>query len=153
MLFRSMDFVPEITEQFRKQTQQEARTENFEFALNQHFRSLSLDWAKTHPGEVFKLSWIKIKRFWNPVPNVAEFRKPIMMVSLLLSFVPLIVFAMIGIIKLYKTSREDRVLVGRFLLPMVYFTLLHSVFVSSIRYRQPILPLLAVLAAIGIVAV
>ena len=37
------------------------------------------------------------------------------------------------------------------LLPVAYFTLLHLVFVGSVRYRVPVMPLVEILAAWGVV--
>ena len=48
--------------------------------------------------------------------------------------------------------RQDGVYLGLLiLLPIVYFTLLHAVFIGSVRYRVPVLPLVDLLAALGIV--
>jgi len=36
------------------------------------------------------------------------------------------------------------------LLPAIYFTLLHMLFVGSVRYRLPAMPMIVVLSAVGI---
>jgi hypothetical protein len=37
------------------------------------------------------------------------------------------------------------------LLPAIGFTLLHAIFVASIRYRVPVMPMIIILSATGIV--
>jgi hypothetical protein len=38
------------------------------------------------------------------------------------------------------------------LLPAAYFTLIHMVFVGSVRYRLPAMPFIFILAAVGLCA-
>ncbi len=63
-----------------------------------------------------------------------------------LSVAPVFVMALVGIWRM----RRHRAIVGLLLLPAVYFTLIHVVFVGSVRYRLPAVPFLFVLAAAGL---
>ena len=39
------------------------------------------------------------------------------------------------------------------LFPVIAFTLLHTVFVGSVRYRVPIMPMVMVLSAVGVTVI
>jgi hypothetical protein len=80
---------------------------------------------------------------WNPLPNAAEFGSGTLRLVLALTYTPVIALAAIGA---WKYVRRDWPYL-LCLLPAVYFTCLHVIFVSSIRYRQPAMLVLIVLAA------
>ena len=85
----------------------------------------------------------KFLRMWNLWPNATEFRSPWMQLIVAAGFVPLLV---LGIIGAWQWGRQGWPYV-LCLLPAVYFTCLHMVFVSSIRYRQPAMLVWLILAA------
>lgn len=117
--------------------------ETFEYRLDQKNKDDSLEWAKSHPSKVLELAGIKLTRMWNIWPNEPQFRKPLVRIAVLVSFVPVFVLAIIGIWRFRRLGWPITLLV----LPAVYFSLLHMIFVSSIRYRLPAMVLLYVLAA------
>jgi len=114
-----------------------------EYRLDRHLRAESLAWARAHPGRVLQLAAIKLARMWNLWPNEAVFSAWYVRLAVLFTYVPVMLFAAVGV---WKTIHRGWPYVLCWL-PAVYFTLLHVVFVSSIRYRQPAMLTLMVLAA------
>ena len=86
---------------------------------------------------------VKLVRMWNVWPNEAGFSAWPIRLAVALSYAPVLVLGMIGVA---GTIRRGWPYVLCWL-PAVYFTGLHVIFVSSIRYRQPAMLGLIVLAA------
>jgi 4-amino-4-deoxy-L-arabinose transferase-like glycosyltransferase len=125
----------------------------FEDRLDETMKQASLKWAGEHPQRVLELAAIKLLRIWSPWPNAAEFQSNKLRLVLMISFVPSMILAAIGTYR----SRQPGIpgnkscwIVLLLWLPAVYFTLLHMIFVSSIRYRQPALVPLLILAAVAV---
>jgi hypothetical protein len=121
---------------------------SLECRLDRRLRQEAIAWAASHPGQVLRLSLGKLARMWNVWPNDRTFFSWRVRWGVLFTFVPLAILAIIG------TARTLRRGWSCWLcwLPAVYLTLLHMVFVSSIRYREPAMLPLCVVAAIAIVA-
>ena len=115
----------------------------FEVRLDRRLRDAALTWAKEHPGRVIELTGIKFLRMWNFWPNAAQFRSLRMRLVVTLGFVPLLIS---GIVGAWRWGRHGWPY-ALCLLPAVYVTGLHLVFVSSIRYRQPAMMVWSVLSA------
>ncbi|HUE73748.1 MAG TPA: glycosyltransferase family 39 protein [Pirellulaceae bacterium] len=115
----------------------------FEDRLDQRMRAASIAWAKQNSGRVLELAGIKFLRMWSPVPNAGEFRSMALRLVLAISYTPVLLLGLIG---LWRFGRRGWPYLLCSLLA-VYFTLLHVIFVSSIRYRQPAMLLIIVLAA------
>ena len=105
----------------------------FEARLDRRQRDAAVAWVKAHPAEALGLMGTKLVRMWNVWPNAAEFRSWQMRVVVAMGYVPLLV---LGIVGAWKWGRRGWPYL-LCLLPAAYFTCLHMVFVSSIRYRQP----------------
>jgi 4-amino-4-deoxy-L-arabinose transferase-like glycosyltransferase len=120
-----------------------------EMALNATLRQKALTWASENPTKVVQLAGVKFLRMWNVWPNHSEFQSSTMRTIVLLGYVPLLALAVIGC----WFCQENRVFLTHCLLPTVYFTLLHCVFIGSIRYRQPAVLVLIGLSAVGLVAI
>ncbi len=103
-------------------------------------------WAfvRAHPGRTLKLAAIKLARFWSPWPNADRFRSPVVAVTSAISTLPLFALLVLGA---WDRRRDARVLV---LLagPLLYYSALHMIFVSSMRYRIP-----AAIPAMGLAAI
>jgi hypothetical protein len=114
-----------------------------EYDLDRALRRAASTWAAAHPGEAVRLAGVKLTRMWNVWPNERSFRSWPARLIVAGSFVPVMVLAAIGAWRL----RDRRCLLMLALAPAIYLTALHVVFVSSIRYRQPAMLPLMVLAA------
>ncbi|MGO9110983.1 MAG: hypothetical protein ACLP9L_17310 [Thermoguttaceae bacterium] len=146
-----MRFVPEFAEAQRNSDADHAVGDGFEYRLDQRLRQAAWDWACANPVRVAQLAGIKFLRIWNFWPNEPSFSAWPLRLVVLMSYVPLMLLAALGI-RRSVGARDCESRVGGWpcvlcWLPAVYFTLLHMVFVSSIRYRQPAMLGLIVLAA------
>jgi 4-amino-4-deoxy-L-arabinose transferase-like glycosyltransferase len=108
-------------------------------------RDRALDFARRQPLQAVRLAAIKIGRFWSPWPNAENLRfRPIALASALVTL-PLFGLILLGFWACRGDLRALVLLAG----PLLYFCVLHMVFVSSVRYRIPgLVPALG-LAAIG----
>lgn len=118
-----------------------------EYERNELWRRRAVDWAKANPARVVALAWRKGLRFWNVVPNAPQARKPLVCAAIGVPYVVVMALAAVGAGAARR--RPDVYLI--LLLPLVYYALLHMVFVGSLRYRLPVMPLLMVLAGHGVV--
>ena len=106
-------------------------------------------YVQEHPHQTLWLAWEKFKLFWNPgLNNSAMFSSPWIKWGVIGLFSGLYLGALLGICS--GLPWRNLLLL---LLPIVYFSLLHMVFIGSVRYRIPIMPYLEVLAACGIISV
>ena len=116
-----------------------------EYKANQHYKNLALRFAADNPGRAMELGVRKLGRFWSPLPNAAQFKSIGPRIACLVGFVPLMLLAMRGT----WITRKNLWALALCLGPIVYFSLLHTVFVGSLRYRLPAEYPLSVLAACG----
>jgi 4-amino-4-deoxy-L-arabinose transferase-like glycosyltransferase len=123
---------------YYRQLEQERRDgrlgdEPLEVALDRRLRHDALQWARAHPARAMQLSVIKFSRMWNVWPNDEQFRSLPVRLAIAVAYVPVIVLALVGA---WRFVRQGFVY-GLCILPAVYLTALHIVFVSSLRYREP----------------
>jgi 4-amino-4-deoxy-L-arabinose transferase-like glycosyltransferase len=97
------------------------------------FRGRSLGFAREHPRRVLELAAIKLARFWSPWPNADTIRSPWISAGSAVVTLPLFGLIALGVFDRRRDFRTLALLAG----PLVYFCVLHMVFVSSIRYRIP----------------
>jgi len=132
---------------FHREHFQGADSDLNEFTLDQCYRRMAIQWAQANPLRVFKLVGIKFSRLWNIIPNEPMFRSWPLKLSVALTFTPLMAFGLYGLMK-FSPRGWPYFLAG---LPALYFTLLHVIFVAGIRYREPAMLGLIVLAS-GVIA-
>lgn len=87
----------------------------------------------------------KIGRLWRPTPHFVDARQPLYQFVSAGHGVPV----MVGVFLFMMMFRRAWRAWGLLLLPALYLTVLHSVFMGSIRYRLPATGGLVVLAAFG----
>jgi len=107
---------------------------------------MAVDWARHNPGRTLELAGIKFLRFWSPWPNAPQLSAWWMKAASVAVVVPLFVLIVVGLCRWPSAGwRSALFLLG----PLIYFTLVHMIVVSSIRYRVPAMPPAMVLAALG----
>lgn len=106
------------------------------------YRQHAIKWAGDHPARMLELAWAKVKRTWSIRVNAADYQSPLYAAIAWLTVAPIFALAIVGAWHL----RRSAVLL-LLLAPATYFTLVHMVFVGSIRYRVPAMPFLFILAA------
>jgi glycosyltransferase involved in cell wall biosynthesis len=109
-------------------------------------RKKAIEYIRVHPGRFARLALEKFRRLWNPLPNFGGFRRPHYMLASLLSYVPVMILGILGFIRLRGNWRKLLFLLS----PVIYFTLLHMVFIGSTRYRTPVMPFIMIIGAAGI---
>lgn len=123
-----------------------ASVDSPEYLIDRRLRREAIQWAIDHPCQVVQLAGIKLLRMWNIWPNESHFSAWPVRLLAVFTYVPI---AILGIIGVWRT-------VGRgwpYLmcwLPAVYLSLIHSIFVSSMRYREPAMLPWMVLAAVAL---
>jgi hypothetical protein len=139
----NMAFVSDFVEAERKAEAAAGQTDTREYRLNQRMTKAAIDWALANPWEALKLAGIKFTRLWNLWPNEPGLRSWPLRLAVSATYVPLLCLGLLGTVR-FTCRGWPYVLAW---LPAVYFTLLHMIFVSSIRYREPAMLALVVLAA------
>jgi 4-amino-4-deoxy-L-arabinose transferase-like glycosyltransferase len=117
-----------------------------EYEMDRHYRAAAWRFASENPGRACELSFVKLRRFWNPWPNAAQFDH--WAARLILGGFYVLMMACAGIGG-WRERRRFRLLAfsaG----PILYFAAIHAVFVSSLRYRLPAEYPLLVLSALGV---
>ncbi len=109
-------------------------------------RSAALEWAWDHPGRALALAWAKLRRTWSVAINASDYSSWFHILVAWLTVFPEFLLAICGV---WLLRRRPAVL-ALLLVVAAYFTLLHMVFVGSVRYRVPAMPFVFVLAGVGV---
>jgi 4-amino-4-deoxy-L-arabinose transferase-like glycosyltransferase len=120
-----------------------ATRDSFELRLDAMLRGEAWRWAVAHQGQAVQLAFIKLGRVWNIWPNEPAFRSWAARLIVLCSYVPVATLGVVGAWRLRGVGWPAWLC----WLPAVYVSLLHMVFVGSLRYREPAMMGLIVLAA------
>jgi len=117
-----------------------------EVERNRAFNLEAKKFISENPQRFFELAWLKLKRFYSLIPNADGFKDGIYKWITIATFGPVLVFTFFGMLIGIRYTNK---LLPIYLL-IVYFTLIHSIIISSLRYRLPIEPFMVVIAAFGI---
>lgn len=111
-------------------------------------QAMKEDWRR-----VGRLAMTKLARTWNPIPNEESHSRG---ATALISAAYTIVVVALALAGLWRSIggaspgadlRPMQHLQRLVWLPVIYFTLLHCVYIGSVRYRVPLMPVLAIGAA------
>ncbi len=114
-----------------------------EFLLDQHYRRLAWNYVRANPARAACLALAKLRRFWSFWPNADAWRASPAGGVLAAYFAVMLVLAAAGA---WRWRHWPRAWLFA-LLPILYLSAVHTVFVGSIRYRLPGEYALVVLAA------
>lgn len=104
----------------------------------------TFDGIRRNPRRFLGLLGAKFVRFWNIVPNAAEYARPLYRLISISSFGLLLPFFVLG----FLLTLRDRSLWPIHAL-ILMFTAVHVVLLASIRYRVPLEPFVILLAVVG----
>lgn len=116
-----------------------------EYEADRHYRRAALEYARRHPARSIELAASKLWRFWNPLPNADQFGSPWLALPVAGCSIVVLALAACG-------AWQARRALWLWLIPaapVLYFSLVHVVFVGSVRYRLPAEYALLVLSAVG----
>lgn len=123
-----------------------------EIERDRRLRDMAVRQMTSDPPRVLRLAWAKFLRTWNFIPNVETHNSgPAAWASA--AYSALVIPTALLAVLLGRTPRDARsrhrrrVLSMMLWTPIVYYTLLHCVYVGSLRYRAPVMPLMALAAA------
>jgi hypothetical protein len=121
---------------------------------NRYFLNESWKAVKSDPARIVGLAGTKLARMWNPFPNVEAYQSRLARFASAAWTIPTFACAILGVLILLAGTRRDGVRTGLLLLlPAIYLSALHGLFVGSVRYRLAAVPMLEILAALALVAV
>ena len=143
----NMAFVAQFEQEFRDRDAGDD-PRSFEYDLDRRLRDEAIVWARQNPAQVARLAVRKFLRLWNVWPNEPRFRSAALRMVMLVSYLPAVLLGIYGALRV-AGRRWPHALCW---LPAVYFTVLHVVFVSSIRYREPAMLGLLILASAVVMA-
>jgi hypothetical protein len=119
----------------------------FEYRINQRAMQRAIDFAVHNPTETLRLAIIKFGRTWSLWPDGGELSSTMLRLAITLSTFGILLLAIWGSCVLWPTRGW---LLAICWMPCLYFTLLHMLFVGSIRYREPAIFVLIALAGVGL---
>jgi len=123
-----------------------------EASWNRWFMTASWEAMRRDPVRIVKLAGVKLLRLWNPLPNVETYQSAAVRAVSAVWTIPIYGFALVGAWRLSRIREGGSWRVAAWLLlPAVYISVVHSLFVGSVRYRLPAMPLLELLAAWAVV--
>ncbi|MCU0721382.1 MAG: hypothetical protein MUC83_16850 [Pirellula sp.] len=109
-------------------------------------RNAAIQWVRENPSDAIRLGLVKFWKTWRPLPVAQELGGWAVRYAEGLAYVVIMAFGALGI-----WSTKGRTGAWLFALPTVYFGVLHMTFIGSVRYRQPAVLVMCVLAGCGIV--
>lgn len=118
-----------------------------EIELDGYFKEEAIKFISNHPKRFLNLAVIKFLRFWSLIPNAREYTSLFYRAISLLSYGPVLLLAIFGLIR----SRKMWLKLIPLYLPIIFFSLVHLVILGSIRYRLPLDPYLILFASYGII--
>ena len=112
---------------------------------DRELRQLAIEQMRKDPKRILELAWVKFRRTWSLTPNVTDYSGGATALVSAAYTIVVLLLALAGLVRSVVARRWH--LQTLIWLPVAYFTLIHCIFVGSLRYRVPLMPLLAVAAA------
>jgi 4-amino-4-deoxy-L-arabinose transferase-like glycosyltransferase len=115
---------------------------------NDEWNRRAWEYMRADPARIAKLAVIKVARTWTPWFHAADFKAGPIQWLMALWNIPLLALALLGLL---GGMRRDLLIL--LVIPIGYFTVIHAFFLGSVRYRVPLMPLVCIFAAQGVMLV
>ena len=124
------------------------------FKQNQAMKKEAFDFIVNNPTHFIKLAALKFCRFWRLYPYAPKYEKPLYIITSVASYGSVLLFFLLTTAS-FIFIKNNRIFLKK-LIPVffliIYFTLVHMVLISSLRYRFPIEPFLIIIASYGFIS-
>jgi hypothetical protein len=138
-------FIAEQHDEDRQRIQSgESLRSTFEWRLDRRLKNAAIQWATENSSAACWLGLVKLGKTWSPVPVARELGSNAVRWFEGIGYTTIIGLAMFGV-----WDCRHRIGAWLFLMPCVYFAVLHMFFIGSVRYRQPAVLILCVLGGVG----
>lgn len=124
-----------------------------EAARDREFSHRAWQAMRADPTRVAELAVEKVLRTWRPWPNEPQHRRGLAAVVGAFFTIAVLLATLVGGWRLLQERRAINSkapaavwLLLILLLPAIYFTAVHSLYVGSVRYRIPVMPMLCIVA-------
>lgn len=122
-----------------------------ELAAAQGLQAKAMRWISDHPGDAARLALVKLGLFWRPnIPDAADRESGGATYALrwidVAQFACVVLLAVAGAVACRRSNRP----IGWLVAATGLFWLLHAAAYVMPRYREPVMPLLVILAALGL---
>ena len=114
--------------------------------LNSYYQNLALNYIKEHPKRFFCLAGIRFLEFWKITSYRVSLAKNL---GSIMSYGVILLFFILGVALSLRYWRKTLLLI----MIIIYYTLIHLVFLATVRYRMPLEPFLIVFAAYAILQI
>lgn len=107
----------------------------------------ALEYIKKHPGRLVTLTFKKALNLWRLYPTPDTGYKTNALLSKIIgamSFGPVLFLAILGILLSWRQKKKYSIL---FILLFFSFTMMHSLFITKVRFRLPLDPYLIIIAS------
>jgi hypothetical protein len=118
----------------------------FEIRLNQALFSKAISWAGENPYATARLALIKFAKMWTPWPTAKEIGGLSVRIVEAVGYLVIVGLAIVGFMTISPSLRYPAMIYAS---PVLYFAVLHTIFVGSVRYRQPAILVLTIVSGIG----
>lgn len=123
----------------------EVVSDSVEWLLNQQLQREAVAWASENRSDALRLGLLKLWRTWRPWPSAGQVGSRVVVLGEGVLYTLIVALAMLGL----AVHRRGGWPVWIWALPVPYYAAIHAVFVGSVRYRQPAVLALCVLAGLG----
>ncbi|MGN6369117.1 MAG: ArnT family glycosyltransferase [Phycisphaerae bacterium] len=113
---------------------------------NDEWNRRAWHYVRTDPVRIARLAFKKAGRTWSPWLNASEFQNPRLQLVIGAWYLPFFLLSLVGVL-LVRFPPGVKILL---LIPVGYFTAVHSLFLGSVRYRVPLMPVLAIFAGAAV---
>lgn len=117
-----------------------------EVLINNIYKERALSFISSNPDRYLELMWLKFKRFYSITFNAEKYNTLFYNLLSIFSYGVVLCLAIITIVYQYNNFNK----LSAIYLFIGYFTLLHIIFIASIRYRLPIDMFLIILSSFSI---
>ena len=117
-----------------------------EYEQDRAHREAAWKWIRENPSKSLGLAWTKLRRTWSVTLHAPGYSSPRYQLIGWLTVAPVYGLALTGAFVIRKQPLVLMLLIA----PGIYFSLVHMVFVGSVRYRLPVMPFIFLLAGTAI---